>query len=267
MSLKPARLKSLNNISMRFGILFNNAIQKKKILQLISSVHPVKVSRPLIRVGFKGDGGYLMPDDFEGIKASFSPGIGPVSTFDEAIANMGIQVFMADASVEGPSVSHPLFHSRKKFLGCYNDETYLTLDNWVAECVPDGNDDLILQMDIESSEYIVIPSIPNALLKRFRIIIIEFHGLQRLWDKFFFSVASACFNKLNQYHNCVHIHPNNNGGVYGYGGIEIPKAMEFTFYRKDRSEIEGYANEFPHPLDYDNVKKGIVALPKAWYKS
>jgi hypothetical protein len=266
MSLSKGSIKSLNKVSMSFGILLNNAMPKERVLQLISKLHPVKVKQPLVRVGPNGDGGYVMPDDFDGIVASFSPGIGPVSTFDEAIATKGIKVFMADASVEGPSVSHPLFNSRKKFLGSYNDETYLTLDKWVAECEPDGDVDLILQMDIENSEYIVIPSIPDDLLKRFRIIIVEFHGLHRLWDKFFFSVASNCFNKLLMYHHCVHIHPNNNGGIYTYGGIAIPKAMEFTFYRKDRSEIDGFADQFPHPLDCDNVNKKQVVLPKVWYR-
>jgi hypothetical protein len=267
MNISPSQLKKLNGLALKLGVVANNAVGEKRIKELISSLQPVKVQKPLIRVGPQGDGGYLVPDDLEGITASFSPGIGPVSTFDEAIANMGINVFMADASVEGPSVSHPLFHSRKKFLGCYNDATFLTLDKWVAECAPNSNEDLLLQMDIESSEYTAIPSIPDDLLKRFRIVIVEFHGLQRLWDKFFFSVASACFKKMLQNHVCVHIHPNNNGGVYSYKGIDLPKAMEFTFYRKDRAQVQGFANQFPHPLDFDNVGKNKVPLPKLWYKN
>lgn len=56
---------------------------KDKIQNFIKSLHPIKTEHELVRFGAKHDGGYLIPNDFEGIKALFSPGVGGVSAFEE----------------------------------------------------------------------------------------------------------------------------------------------------------------------------------------
>ncbi len=56
---------------------------KEKVEGFIKSLHPIKTEHELVRWGAKHDGGYLIPNDFEGIKALFSPGVGGESTFEE----------------------------------------------------------------------------------------------------------------------------------------------------------------------------------------
>ncbi len=56
---------------------------KEKVEGFIKSLHPVKTEHELVRWGDKHDGGYLIPNDFEGIKALFSPGVGGESAFEE----------------------------------------------------------------------------------------------------------------------------------------------------------------------------------------
>ncbi len=56
---------------------------KDKIQNFIKSLHPIKTEHELVRFGAKHDGGYLIPNDFEGIRALFSPGVGGESTFEE----------------------------------------------------------------------------------------------------------------------------------------------------------------------------------------
>ncbi|GAA8289078.1 hypothetical protein HpNP124_10800 [Helicobacter pylori] len=56
---------------------------KDKIQNFIKSLHPIKTEHELVRWGAKHDGGYLIPNDFEGIKALFSPGVGGESAFEE----------------------------------------------------------------------------------------------------------------------------------------------------------------------------------------
>ncbi len=56
---------------------------KEKVEGFIKSLHPIKTEHELVRWGNKHDGGYLIPNDFEGIKALFSPGVGGVSAFEE----------------------------------------------------------------------------------------------------------------------------------------------------------------------------------------
>ncbi|WQT27356.1 hypothetical protein E5A80_05180 [Helicobacter pylori] len=56
---------------------------KEKVEGFIKSLHPIKTEHELVRWGAKHDGGYLIPNDFEGIRALFSPGVGDESAFEE----------------------------------------------------------------------------------------------------------------------------------------------------------------------------------------
>ncbi|WP_231230189.1 hypothetical protein [Helicobacter pylori] len=56
---------------------------KEKVERFIKSLHPIKTEHELVHWGAKHDGGYLIPNDFEGIEALFSPGVGGESTFEE----------------------------------------------------------------------------------------------------------------------------------------------------------------------------------------
>jgi hypothetical protein len=139
------------------------------------------------------------------------------------------------------------------------------MDTWVNSSDIDHNSDLLLQMDIEGSEYNSIINMSDELLNRFRIIVIEFHSLQDLWQPRFFDFASVAFNKILQSHTCVHIHPNNEDGIDKRLGIEIPRTAEFTFLRNDRIKSKSKAKQFPHLLDNDNSTKYHVSLPLNWY--
>jgi len=96
----------------------------------------IAVKADLVRIGPKGDGGYLLPNDFEDIGGCVSPGVSFECGFDAQIADMGIDVFMADASVEGPPTNHKNFHFTKKYLDTYMSENTTTLDNFIAPVAP-----------------------------------------------------------------------------------------------------------------------------------
>jgi hypothetical protein len=211
-------------------------------------------SRGLTRFGPTGDGGYLMPDDLDGIQACVSPGVSTESRFDLDIAQCGIDVFMADASVDGPSLSHPRFHFTKKFLGLAPDDTTLTLDAFIETIpTPARDQPLLLQMDIEGAEYGVLQSLSLERLAQFRILVIEFHDLDNLFSRFSFRTMAAVFDKLLHSHVVV-------------GNITIPRVMEFTFYRRDRATFEPAPNRpYPHPLDADCVPTNpSLVLPACW---
>jgi hypothetical protein len=240
---------------------------RSNVLSLIESLYPVGVGSPLIRLGPKnGDGGYLIPDDLEGITACFSPGVSNVSGFEKDCAELGMRVFMADHSVNAPAEHHENFHFIKKFVGGTTFGKYITLDDWVRETLPNGASDLMLQMDIEGQEYETLFSISDKLMRRFRIIAIEFHNLDQFWNLPFFQIASRAFEKILQTHACVHLHPNNCCGSIKKDGIEIPRIMEFTFLRRDRIQGEIKPWCFPNPLDRDNTQKQSLRLPECWYR-
>lgn len=233
----------------------------------LETLHPVAGSTDLIRLGPNGDGGYLVPDDLAGIRACFSPGVSSVSGFEHDCADRGMKVFLADKSVEKAAQDHELFQFSKKFIGATSDEDFMTLDDWVGASLADRQSDLMLQMDIEGYEYETFLSTSNTLMRRFRIIVAEFHNLQYLWSEPFFALAGRALHKILQTHACVHIHPNNCCGSMEIGGIDIPRIMEFTFQRRDRITHLSFQKTFPHPLDVDNTSNVAIRLPPCWYRS
>jgi hypothetical protein len=49
--------------------------EKTRIINLIQSLAPQTTDKALIRLGPNKDGGYLVPNDLDGIEACFSPGV------------------------------------------------------------------------------------------------------------------------------------------------------------------------------------------------
>lgn len=241
---------------------------KEKVIEFIEKLHPVKTQYELIRIGPNTDGGYLVPDDLQGIEACFSPGVDQVSEFELECINLGMKVFMADKSVDKPNLSIPetSYGFLKKYIGTSDNDDFITMDTWVNQSLESKISELILQMDIEGSEYYSILKTSSSLMKRFRIMVFEFHYLERLWDVEGFDLLSTVFDKILETHICVHIHPNNCCGVTIRQGIEIPRVAEFTFIRKDRVNLQGYQNIFPNILDFDNTSKPSMILSKDWYR-
>ena len=236
----------------------------REIGDLLRRLRPIDV--PLTRLGPEGDGGYLVPDDLDGIVGCFSPGVSGVSGFERACADRGMAVYLADASVAGPAEAHANFHFSPTYIGLLTEGRFITLEDWVnaAQDLPAG--DLMLQMDIEGFEYESLLGLSMSLQRRFRIIVVEFHDLHHLWNAKYFGLAARVFDKLLSTHHCVHIHPNNTRPSVSIDGYAIPPLMEFTFVRRDRSHGGAYATRFPHPLDRDCSSRPHCALPPCWYQ-
>ena len=244
-------------------VWFNSATPRDELAALIRALRPVAPVHDLIRIGPAGDGGYLMPDDLTGITACVSPGVSVQVGFDDDIANRGIDVYMADGSVDGPPVAHDRFHFTRKFLDIYESDTTVTLDGFCGQIPGDG--DWLLQMDIEGAEYGVLAAATDATIARFRYMVVEFHDLELLFARASFRTMAAVFRRLLRTHRVVHIHPNNYSAVVRRGDLRIPKGMEFTFARLDRVDTNRLPPPFPHPLDRDNTGKyPPVVLPACW---
>lgn len=258
----------IRRIEIKNRIVINN-VDFNSIKDLISKLQPIRTDKELIRLGADSDGGYLVPNDLKGIEACFSPGVGQFSSFEEACFKQGIKIFLADYSVDSPNLNlkEIKFNFLKKYIGSKSDNRFVTLDEWVAQSNVSDYSDLILQMDIEGFEYEALISLSTSLLNRFRIIVVEFHDLDKLWNPEFYRFTSIVFDKLLHNHYCVHLHPNNCYPVFKKDGIEIPPIMEFTFLRKDRVKEFSYANTFPHTLDADNEKGTHIPLPTTWYRN
>ena len=238
----------------------------------LAALKPVAVDgKPLVRLGPAGDGGYLVPDDLDGLAACYSPGVSSESGFEAECARRGMDVFLADASVDGPAEAHPRFHFQKKFVGATTGPGVTTLDDWAAETGhgardgADGGPDLLLQMDIEGAEYPTLLAASPALMRRFRVIVLELHDLEFLFAAPFHRTFAAFAEKLLSTHVCVHVHPNNVVGSYRKGGLTVPRLAEFSFLRRDRVGGTAPVTALPHPLDAPNVPyRPDVALGDFW---
>ena len=247
----------------------------RDVRAILETMWPMETEHSLIRLGGRNDGGYLVPDDLDGIRACFSPGVSDVADFELDLALRGIPSFLIDASVTSSPIVHDLLHFESLWLGAADDpETdTISLDTWVAHNAPATNPggetepgDLLLQMDIEDAEWAALAAASDATLARFRIIVIEFHDLESLTTRKGLEYMGSVFRKLNRQFSVVHAHPNNYSAVEFIGGVGIHPLMEFTLLRRDRISHAQPAVTFPHPLDARNVRqKPNVALNRAWY--
>ena len=248
----------------RFGLAIAKTTPMKDLRLLIGRLNPVTTEHELIRVGCDGDGGYLVPDDLDGIDACFSPGVDNRATFEEALLKRGIRCHLADASVDCNPLEDLRSTFTKRYLGVVNNETFITADRWIDDHEPSGGD-LLLQMDIEGAEWPVLLNIGARTLARFRIIVLELHDMERLLDRHSFEIIRATMDRLLEEFHVVHVHPNNFGGRVYARELEIPRSLEVTLLRRDRARIASPATQFPHPLDEPNTEdRRDIVLPSAW---
>ena len=226
------------------------------------------------------DGSYLVPDDFDGILSCISPGVSTYKRFeDELLDGYGICSYLVDYSVDKHEIETPFKEGKQFFkklrLDLKDSAKSVTLQGLVDESdVGHGIGDKILQMDIEGGEWKVLDDAKEELLLRFRIIVIEFHGLREiLLSKE--SLEARVLEKLRRTHAVVHLHPNNYSIAYREDttGRNLPNVMEVTYLRNDRFSLTPScprANahsflDFPHPLDVQNtLDKEPLHLNKAW---
>ena len=244
--------------------------QRDDLLRFFQQILPLETNLEIIRLGGDADGGYLVPDDFEGINGLVSPGVGGSISFDIEITKGKIPAVLIDASVEAPSNILSNFTFIPKWLtdasGSFSDQE-CTLEEIIVDYFP-GSTNLFLSMDIEGSEWGVINHTETKILENFRIMTMEIHDLhETISEELFTSVYQPAMQKLLKSFLVVHLHPNNAGGYFLYSGIMLPKVIELTLIRKDRvSTIAGRA-QIPNAMDIVNRSDlRAISIPNEVFK-
>ena len=233
---------------------------------LLSNMLPKYAGYEYIRLGPKGDGGYVLPNDLIDIKACFSPGVNNQIGFEiDLLERFGVASHLCDEQNKKPELPESFSYdnfwlAEKTMLG------FSTFTDWVQSYNSGQNDDLILQMDIEGAEWQVLALTPDDLLSRFRIIIVELHTLGKIasWRRFHNEVKPL-FVKLFRYHYVAYLHANNCLGASAFGPVIIPEVVEVTFHRLDRLKAEPETLRIPTALDYDCVpERPAVSFYDSW---
>ena len=251
---RPYRLSSVFRRFMfsfltRINLTYSRQVSRKLINDFFKQLWPVAISNE-----FEECGGYLVPINIGDIDVVFSPGVGPAADFELYFAESLIPSYMADASVEGPSASHPLFNFIKKYVGAFTAGDYVNINDWINEQYPVGNN-AVLQIDIEGGEYETILAMTPEYLAKFKLIVIEIHALNILTTEEGYTLARVFMNHLLKYFDVVHFHTNNNARPVKYRGLIYPHDIELTLLRKDLCVHKNKVANLPHPLDVSGNKR------------
>ena len=226
---------------------------QSEILSLVKTLAPYDPEMGKVRVGSLGDGGYVLPDDLEQIDSVLSIGIGDEDSFDFHFANKGIQIFQYDHTVESAANKHSLYQFHKIAWGATDSVQTRTLATMVQSHGLNNSNNGILKFDVEGAEWDCIPDINSNLLKYFRIIVCELHGLTSIGNDNHRESVRKTLQVLTQNHSIVHLHANNCCGLSIVEGISLPAVIELTLLRNDRSTFRESKSKIPGPLDFPNM--------------
>ena len=141
----------------------------------------------------------------------------------------------------------------KKYVGSSTFKDFISASDVIQVDFKNCPGDLLAQIDIEGGEFELFNAMSELELKRFRIIVVEVHELDR-WLQFRYlrEIVSPFLDKVFSSHHLIHSHVNNNGGNFRYRGKKYPKVVELSFHRKDRAIASNGYRTIPHYLDADN---------------
>jgi hypothetical protein len=204
------------------------------------------------RLGIDKDGGYIIAILDENYDFYISAGVSIEESFSHDFINLYDMNKSNCAAFDGTIDNYPYEYTKKITFYKRNISPFRTDTTSNLSFFTDNYNDIFLKMDIEGSEYQWLNSLNENQLKKFKQIVIEFHGINddswntNLCDKI------ECFKKLSSTHYAVHIHGNN----YGPLTKNIPDTIEVTYIRKDQiDENDLELNSIPLPtsgLDFPN---------------
>ena len=123
---------------------------------------------------------------------------------------------------------------------------------------------MILQIDVEGSEYEIIHAITENNLQKFDVLVIEFHNLFLVNNQIFYKYFLECIYKLKKYFEIFYLQPNNCCGVSNFDTIIFPNVLEITLLNKTRI-IKKDKFTFKNLAVKNILTKKEIILPDYWY--
>lgn len=246
--------KSIRGIVHQLRLQHNETFMQSELFgararKILSKLTPFDViNKNKIRVGHEYDGGYVMIDDLNNTIA-YSFGISDDVSWDSDIANRGIDVFMYDHTINGLPTKSKHFHFFKTGItGISKENSNLkTIEEIIIANGHKDNNNLILKCDIEGAEWEAFAETPSEIMSQFKQIVVEFHGVNDVFNDAKFNTVCYVLDKLNETHQVVHVHCNNYGSFDIIGGVPMPNTYEVTYLIKE-------GNTFKHNTQAFTIK-------------
>lgn len=210
-------------------------------LCIYNFVSPKKaLGKKRILLGKRRDGSYVLLDDFEKVKIAYSFGISNNVDFDLDLANRGIDIFMYDHTINNLPLNNSRFHWEKIGLsGKQNkNESMKTIEELLEINGHISEENMILKMDIENSEWMALSDLSDSILKKFKYIVMEFHfsgNMTNERQKLFYEVLK----KLHKNHQPFYFRCNFRQYIISFGNNRICGLLEISYViRKDNYFIK-----------------------------
>ena len=212
------------------------------------------VNRNKIRIGHNYDGGYILLNDFDNVKIAYSFGISREISFDKGLADRNINVFMYDHTISKLPYDNPRFHWKNIGLTSerFKKKNMKTLDELIKENNHSNEKNMILKIDIESSEWNIFENISISTLRQFKQIVGEFHFNDK--NKY---IYLNILKKIQKTHQIIHLHCNNcNYGIINIDGNYICSLLEISLIQKEFYSFKKCQSISPiNGLDFPNCPK------------
>jgi hypothetical protein len=196
------------------------------------------------RLGAMDDGGYVIAELYGQYDCYISAGIANEESFTRDFMNKYQMNQSHSFGFDGTIHSYPYQFSTnisfiKKNIGHSNDAHTSNLTHFT-----DRYNNIFLKIDIEGGEYPWIASLDENKLRKFKQIVIEFHGITN--ESFGCGIKDKlnCLEKMSKTHYIVHAHGNNNGGETN----KMPNVIELTYVNKNYFPTAPPLNTTPLPI-------------------
>lgn len=253
---------------MRVNKFKSGAVPLETIKKTMGYLTPQETNKEKVRIGQAYDGGYVLLDLFntsgDGIVYSF--GVGSKHDFEIDMASRGYTSYMYDHTVKGLRVQNM---NRLKFfrtgIGKTDTDPFKTIPTLLKENGHLNRNDIILQCDIEGSEWDVFSGVEQKYLNCFSQICVELHWIEEYilgkiakeganLVSYQFDKITATLEKLTQNFTVFHIHGNNYRNALEIDGVVVPSVIEISMIRNDLVELSEGTTTYPTSLDTPNRK-------------
>lgn len=225
-----------------FGRIREKLRNKPTSLQsTLNSFAPYDSGLALVRLGGNKDGSYVIPDCLDDVDGIVSLGCGQNILFEEEFfSRTGLKAVIVDSQDNFPlnftSAPHTFIHG---WIGDFVHpiDKQIPIFDLIQVLSITGNSGLkngVLKIDIESSEYSLLLRTDSEILRKFKIIIIEFHRLNEIKiSSNFRRFVDEIMRKLANDFVICYFHPNNAVDYFKVNNTYFPSCIEVTFLRKE----------------------------------